>query len=430
MTKLKIAICIPCFSNPENIKGCIESILQSNSNIYDLDILMFNNSERKDIIVTCTELAYLHEEIRLIDYRTNRGCSVCWNDAIEHVFVHDQNKYAALIICNDDIKFNHTSFPDFIKGVTSNPDCVVIKGADYSVFGYTRLAYEKIGYFDENIYPAYFEDSDFSARLQKLDLKEIDVPADISHVGSSSIPSNGLRNTFEAVYLPRTRAYYHKKWNNPVLHDGFPIRHNNPFGRSGAGFRIPFYLRKGAYHYANLKKDIEFAFERFEELKSVESDIYKHLDTIFKYAKNCDVGIEFGCRTGNSTFALLMGLHTLYSCDIEHLDYAYNLINPYFGERFVRFHGSSFDFDLIDEADLLFVDSYHTYETVNKELTLHGHKIKKYIMFHDTDTFGEIGEDGGKGIMYAINEFLESNPEWKIVHNVAYNNGFMVIERQ
>jgi len=35
-----------------------------------------------------------------------------------------------------------------------------------------------------------FEDSDFSARLQKLDLKEIDVPADISHVGSSSIPSN------------------------------------------------------------------------------------------------------------------------------------------------------------------------------------------------------------------------------------------------
>jgi hypothetical protein len=51
-------------------------------------------------------------------------------------------------------------------------------------------------------------------------------------------------------------------------------------------------------------------------------------------------------------------------------------------------------------------------------------------MFHDTDTFGEIGEDGGKGIMYAINEFLESNTEWKIVHNVAYNNGFMVIERQ
>ena len=214
------------------------------------------------------------------------------------------------------------------------------------------------------------------------------------------------------------------------MHDGFPIRNNNPFGRSGAGYRIPFYLRKGAYHYANLKKDIEFSFDRFEELKSTYSDIHKHLDTIYKYAKNCDIGIEFGCREGNSTFALLMGLQILHSCDIEHKDYAYDFINTYFGERFVRYHGSSFDFDVIDEADLLFVDSYHTYETVSKELGLHAHKIKKYIMFHDTTSFGEVGEDGGKGIMFAINEFLEANPEWKIVHHVTYNNGFMIIERQ
>lgn len=430
MNKLKVAICIPCFSNPENIRECIDSILLSNANTYDLDILMFNNSDRKDIIGICKELAFSYEEIRLIDYRTNRGCSVCWNDAIEHVFVHEQNKYAALIILNDDIKFNNSSFLDFVKSVTSNPDCVVVKGAGYSVFGYTRFAYEKIGYFDENIYPAYFEDSDFSARLQKSDLKEIDLDADISHVGSSSIPSNGLRNTFEEVHLPRIRAYYHKKWNNPILHEGFPVRHYNPFGRSGASYRIPFYLRKGAYHYANLKKDIEFAFDRFEELKNVESDIYKHLNTIYKYAKNCDIGIELGCKTGSSSFALLMGLHILYSCDVAHSDHIYQLINPYFGDRFVKYHESSFDFDVIEEADLLFIDSYHSYETVNKELNLHAHKIKKYIMFHDTFSFGEIGEDGGEGILKAIHEFLEANTEWKIVHQVDYNNGLMIIERQ
>jgi hypothetical protein len=125
-----------------------------------------------------------------------------------------------------------------------------------------------------------------------------------------------------------------------------------------------------------------------------------------------------------------MGLHILYSCDTQHSDHAYNLINPYFGERFVRYHGSSLDFNLIDEADLLFVDSHHTYETVSKELEIHAHKIKKYIMFHDTVAFGEVGEDGGKGIMFAINEFLEVNPEWKIVHQATYNNGFMIIERQ
>jgi len=430
MTKLKVAVCIPAFSDPINIDECVKSILESNSNHYELDILLFNNSNRQDIISLCKELSYENEEIRLFDNRTNRGCSVCWNDAIEHVFVHDQNKYAALIIVNDDTKFNNNSFVELVDYVTKNPDHAVIKGAGYSVFGYTRLAYEKLGFFDENIYPAYFEDTDFSARIQNSGLSEIDYAVDISHIGSSSIPSNNLRRTFEEVYLPRTRAYYHKKWNNPVLHDGFPIRHNNPFGRSGAGFNIPFYLRKGAYHYANLKKDIAFAYEKFDELKATCSDIYKHLDTIYKYAKNCDVGIELGCGTGKSSFALLMGLQTLYSCDIYHLETTYDLINPYFGERFVRYHGSSFDFDLIEEADLLFVDSHHTYETVSKELNLHGHKIKKYIMFHDTVAYGEIGEDGGVGILKAINEFLEANPEWKIVYQVDYNNGFMIIERQ
>jgi GT2 family glycosyltransferase len=430
MTKLKVAVCIPAFSDPINIDGCVKSILESNNNHYELDILLFNNSTRQDIISLCKELSYENEEIRLFDNRTNRGCSVCWNDAIEHVFVHDQNKYAALIIVNDDTKFNNHSFIEFVDYVTKNPDQVVIKGAGYSVFGYTRLAYEKLGYFDENIYPAYFEDSDFSARIQNAGFNEIDFNVDISHIGSSSIPSNNLRRTFEEVYLPRTRAYYHKKWGNPILHDGFPIKNNYPFNRSGTGFRIPLHTRKGPYHYANLKKDIAFAYEKFDELKSTHSDINRHLDTIYKYAQKCNVGIEFGCRTGNSTFALLLGLQYLYSCDTAHLQSTYDFLNPYFGDRFIRYHGYSFDFDIIDEADLLFVDSAHTYETVSKELLLHGHKIKKYIIFHDTVSFGITGEDGGEGILKAINEFLEANPEWKIVHQVDYNNGLMIIERQ
>ncbi len=171
------------------------------------------------------------------------------------------------------------------------------------------------------------------------------------------------------------------------------------------------------------------AQEKFEQLKNTRSDINQHMQTIYDYAKNCKTGIEFGCCRGNSTFALLMALDVLYSCDIAHHDATYEMIDPYFGEKFVRYHGYSFDFDLVNEADLLLVDSYHTYETVQKELSIHGNKIKKYIMFHDTVAFGHVGEDNTKGILYAINEFLNENPHWKIVHNVDYNNGFMIIER-
>ena len=201
MTKLKVAICIPAFSDPINIEGCIESILKSNNETYELDILLFNNSERDDIINKCKTLSYSTDEIRLYDHRTNRGCSVCWNDAIEHVFVHAQNQYSALIIVNDDIKFNNDSFVQFVDFVNKNPDYIVIKGAGYSVFAYTRLAYEKLGFFDENIYPAYFEDSDFSARIQNASLSEIDYIVDTSHVGSSSIPSNNLRNILSFLHF-------------------------------------------------------------------------------------------------------------------------------------------------------------------------------------------------------------------------------------
>ena len=68
MTKFKVAVCIPAFSDPDNIDGCVKSILESNSDHYELDILLFNNSNRQDIISLCKELSYINDEIRSIDW--------------------------------------------------------------------------------------------------------------------------------------------------------------------------------------------------------------------------------------------------------------------------------------------------------------------------------------------------------------------------
>jgi hypothetical protein len=51
-------------------------------------------------------------------------------------------------------------------------------------------------------------------------------------------------------------------------------------------------------------------------------------------------------------------------------------------------------------------------------------------MFHDTVSFGTLGEDGIKGVNDAINEFLAEHPEWVKVHEAFNNNGFLIIERQ
>jgi hypothetical protein len=38
----------------------------------------------------------------------------------------------------------------------------------------------------------------------------------------------------------------------------------------------------------------------------------------------------------------------------------------------------------IEETELLFIDTYHYYAQLKKELKLHAGKISRYIAFHDT----------------------------------------------
>ena len=88
----------------------------------------------------------------------------------------------------------------------------------------------------------------------------------------------------------------------------------------------------------------------------------------------------------------------------------------------------------IPETDILFIDSLHTYEQVKSELELHASKAKRYILFHDTVTYSKIGQavvDGEetKGILPAIEEFLELHPEWSIVYNSKEGNGMIVVKK-
>jgi hypothetical protein len=66
-----------------------------------------------------------------------------------------------------------------------------------------------------------------------------------------------------------------------------------------------------------------------------------------------------------------------------------------------------------EPTDLLFIDTYHHYASLAREFELHAPKAKKYIILHDTVTFGRRGEgDDHKGLMAAVEEFLAANPQW------------------
>ena len=178
--------------------------------------------------------------------------------------------------------------------------------------------------------------------------------------------------------------------------------------------------------------------KRLSELISIPSDINEHLPVLAKYAKECNHITELGVRTVISTWALASGNpKVLRSYDIFHPEkhgakQHFEQFNEAIAETEIDFLFTEAD-DLqieIEETDLLFIDTWHVYEQLKKELELHGNKAKKYIIFHDTVTFAEQGEGGGVGLIPAINEFLRANPHWVIIEHFLNCNGLMVLFRR
>ena len=56
--------------------------------------------------------------------------------------------------------------------------------------------------------------------------------------------------------------------------------------------------------------------------------------------------------------------------------------------------------------------------------------VALFIGFHDTTTYGKVGEDGGLGLLMALDEFMSENPNWNICEKIEYNNGLTIIEKK
>ena len=97
----------------------------------------------------------------------------------------------------------------------------------------------------------------------------------------------------------------------------------------------------------------------------------------------------------------------------------------------------------IEETDLLFIDTWHIYRQLVQELRIHGNKARKYIILHDTTSFGEedeghweeysklVGQVGEKrGLWPAVMEFLDENPQWTLLERYTHNNGLTILARR
>ena len=198
----------------------------------------------------------------------------------------------------------------------------------------------------------------------------------------------------------------------------------------------------------------------YNEKCNKHSDINEHLPTLRKYAKECESVLELGVRGIVSTWAFTMGLmennknirhiflNDLNKCDISNylsttkdlnIDVSYEWIDD-------------LKLEINKEYDLTFIDTWHVYGQLKRELDKFSKCTRKYIIMHDTTVDEIYGETircmGGistakaqskstgipvdeimKGLWPAVEEFLDSHEEWKLKERFTNNNGLTILER-
>jgi hypothetical protein len=208
--------------------------------------------------------------------------------------------------------------------------------------------------------------------------------------------------------------------------------------------------------YYHLIEDNTIPFH-YELMAQTVSDINEHIHTLAKYAQQCETIVECGVRTVVSTWAFLQGLKDNQSATKKMVCVDLNYNNGLeLVKSVAKKHQIDFSFVMGDSAridlapvDLLFIDTWHVYGHLKRELAKHHGITQKYIILHDTtvDEFhgetlrsdwdpvqqsiesGYSVEEISKGLWPAITEFLAEHPEWVLEHRYTNNNGLTILKR-
>jgi len=204
-------------------------------------------------------------------------------------------------------------------------------------------------------------------------------------------------------------------------------------------------------------KDAGATLETSYKIKSTTpSDIHEHLPTLRKLAEECTHITEAGVRTVVSSYAFATALkgkvdHTLVQVDLVKSPNVTKFQDECKAEgvNTIFFEESDLTCPLA-ETDLFFIDTWHIYGHLKRELKRWHSYAKKYIVLHDTTVDEWLGEtirnrwnaaeqskqtgipvdEITKGLWPAIDEFLKEHPEWLLEKRYTNNNGLTILKRR
>lgn len=182
--------------------------------------------------------------------------------------------------------------------------------------------------------------------------------------------------------------------------------------------------------------------ELYGRCVATPSDINEHLPFLRELASKCEHVTELGMRGARGSTVAFLAAQPLEFVSWDLNPYAIvsqavaDLVPLAHRTQFQPRVGDSLKIHL-EETELLFIDTLHVGTQLRDELLRHGmnntlgSSVRKYLAFHDTVTFGQVGEDGSvPGLRAAIRWFMKEQafPLWAVIHDAPNNNGLLVLQ--
>ena len=191
-------------------------------------------------------------------------------------------------------------------------------------------------------------------------------------------------------------------------------------------------------------------------------DIYEHLPTLYKYATECSCILECGVRECISTWSFVKGLidnntikkkllvNDIEDCSNDNLFLIEHYCNKY-NICFEKIWQNNFDLNTEStEIDMVFIDTWHVYGQLKRELAKFSKIATKYIILHDTHIDEFIGEsirchlnideqmktsgysrwEIENGLGLALKEFIETDDEWYVEKRFLNCNGLTILKKK
>lgn len=199
---------------------------------------------------------------------------------------------------------------------------------------------------------------------------------------------------------------------------------------------------------------------RYEQARTTPSDISEHIEILRDYARRCDSVLELGVRSCVSSWAFVEGLRDngrdakrLVCNDLEYHENfdTVKAVAAGVGVRVEHIVKNDLLIDVSQESfDMTFIDTWHVYGQLKRELAKFAPVTRKFIAMHDTEVDRVHGEsvrcgwdtaqqslDSGfpepeirEGLQRAVSEFLAASPEWTLDLVRTNNNGLTVLARR